>query len=62
MRYRLTFSLLKHLLHVGGFPLQCLHMLPLLVLQLAQLGGEGGGLVCGHKIRGQTFFSDIYFT
>ena len=51
MRYRLTFSLLKHLLHVGSFPLQCLHMLPLLVLQLAQLGGEGGGLVCGHKIK-----------
>ena len=59
--YCLTFSLLKHLLHVGCFPLKCLHMFPLLVLELAQLRGEGGGLVWGHKISCQKTFGEEWF-
>ena len=38
--WRFTFALLEHLLHVGCFPLQSLDMLPLLVLELAELAGE----------------------
>ena len=41
----LTFAFLEHLLHVRRFPFQRLHMFPLFVLELAQLGGEGGGLI-----------------
>ena len=56
----LTFSLLKHLFHIGSFPLQCLNMLSLLVLKLAQLGGERGGLMCGHKVKRQIFLEEFF--